>query len=129
MYQLLKSDSVYGYEHKEVIIDLTKEQKKEIRLLLKELFNYCSENKIKYQVDARDMSLYQYVRGFGLFSGGMQMRQDTINYYDYFTKNTYNADKNICRIYSEIQNVMGEDKFRTFFTELKAKTKLHFKAE
>lgn len=127
MYELYRTKSPFGYEHKEVIVDLTDEQKKEVRLLLKELFNYCTVNRIKDGVSWKEMALYQYVRGFGLFCGGCSLRNST--YYRYlWTTNvpTWNMDDNIMRICQDIEKTMGKDNYSKFWNELNNRMRINF---
>lgn len=116
MYKLMKATAPTDLEKEEPFIVLTKEQKKEVRLLLKELFRYCTENRHKDYVSWKEMSLYNYVRGFWLF-GSYQMREETFNLYRWNSELSWTSDKNVQRIRSELKLVMG-DQYSLFFTKL-----------
>lgn len=128
MYKLYKTESPFGYTHREDIVELTDEQKKEIRFLLKELFNYCTIHRIKDGVSWKEMALYQYVRGFGLFCGGCSLRESTFLQYSWSRNNhSYVRDKNIIEYYKKLKEIMGADAYELFWMELNKRMIANFK--
>lgn len=123
---LKKESPIYGHEHREIVIPLTDEQKKEIKILLKELLRYCSEKRVKYVIDARIMALYSYVRDWGFFMGHTKMRESTVRYYEYFTYGTQTDDEHVTNILRKVEKIMTPDKYRQFFKELNQRINKHY---
>lgn len=120
MYRIYEATAPTDLEHNGVFVEFTKEEKRAIRLTLKKLFRYCTENKIKHQVGWREMSLYNYVRGFWLF-GSYKMTvttyyqlQDRPNPFKY----RYNNDVEIRKIQHEMLEIIGEERADLFFNKL-----------
>lgn len=122
--KILTATAPTDLEKDELFINLTKEQKREVRILLKELFQYCTDNRLKDHVSWKEMSLYNYVRGFWLFAS-YKMREDTYNRYLWNSSLPYKLDRNINRIHSEIEKIMG-DQYNLFFVKLNKEMQKRF---
>ncbi|MBM24432.1 MAG: hypothetical protein CL760_01815 [Chloroflexi bacterium] len=113
---------IYNAEtiHGKIEIDLTKEEKYLIYLELKELFNYCSENKLKYIADFNLHCLYMYSRRFPLFCGCHKLREDNYNVYTQCCawRYDFHYDSFVVKKYRNIINIMGKERYKEFYNQL-----------
>lgn len=113
-------------EKDHVFIELTKEQKKLIRITLKKLFRYCTENRTKDEVSWKEMALYNYVRGFWLFNGGYTLREDTYHRYLWISDLPWTFDKKVLEYRAELEDIMGTETYHLFYKKLNEEIKNRF---
>lgn len=110
-----------------ICLELTKEQRYEIKSLLNDTFNYCQQHDLKDQVDIRDTALFNLVCGKHLFNGFKSIRLETFYLYSFIGSNYQSSNKHIAANHQKIKKILGDETYNKFYGRLCHDINKHFK--